>query len=265
MFYLAAQIWLHLGLAFALGCGTVWWYLRRRAEEGVDEVPELAEPQTRALVERLTAEKAGLELRVNQLSTELHSQGKALEEGNRRLSAAESELMDSGNVGERLAVDAATTEEALRVSQSDLQHAREELILKTDELAHRRAEWTEESVSQRRDIESLRGQLRRRRTPPRTGRPETHLEPRLPDRLLLNEEGEGGGEPTGDDLTQIKGVGRVLAGLLNEMGIHTFREIASWTSSDIERIQSSLPQFPGRIRRDDWVAQAADLDQTSRV
>lgn len=83
--------------------------------------------------------------------------------------------------------------------------------------------------------------------------------PRLPDALV---EHAGVDDPEPDDLTRIRGVGPVLAKLLNEMGIHTFREIADWTAEDVDRIQACLPRFPGRIRRDDWVAQAAELDRS---
>ncbi len=59
-----------------------------------------------------------------------------------------------------------------------------------------------------------------------------------------------------DDLTQIKGLGPKLAGLLNTLGVTTFAEIASWDEADIDRVDEKLDRFKGRIRRDSWVEQA---------
>ncbi|HSG95850.1 MAG TPA: hypothetical protein VLA28_10035, partial [Afifellaceae bacterium] len=62
----------------------------------------------------------------------------------------------------------------------------------------------------------------------------------------------------GDDLTKIKGIGQVLKGKLNQLGITTFRQIADFTGADIERVNAEL-DFPGRIERERWVEQARDL------
>ncbi len=64
-------------------------------------------------------------------------------------------------------------------------------------------------------------------------------------------------QPTGatDDLTKIKGIGRVLQGKLHQQGVTTFRQIADFTRSDIERVGAVL-NFSGRIEREQWVEQA---------
>lgn len=59
-----------------------------------------------------------------------------------------------------------------------------------------------------------------------------------------------------DDLTRIKGLGPKISGLLTEMGVTSFSQIASWSDADIERIDAELGRFKGRITRDQWVAQA---------
>jgi predicted flap endonuclease-1-like 5' DNA nuclease len=61
-----------------------------------------------------------------------------------------------------------------------------------------------------------------------------------------------------DDLTKIKGIGQVLKGKLNGLGITTFRQIAEFTEADIERVNTEL-DFPGRIERERWVEQARDF------
>ena len=62
----------------------------------------------------------------------------------------------------------------------------------------------------------------------------------------------------GDDLTKIKGIGQVLKGKLNRLGITTFKQISEFTEADIERVNAEL-DFPGRIERERWVEQARDF------
>jgi predicted flap endonuclease-1-like 5' DNA nuclease len=44
--------------------------------------------------------------------------------------------------------------------------------------------------------------------------------------------------------------------MLHELGVTRFEQIASWSEADIDRIDSQLGRFKGRIRRDQWVEQA---------
>ena len=59
----------------------------------------------------------------------------------------------------------------------------------------------------------------------------------------------------GDDLTRIKGIGKVLSGKLNGLGITTFRQIADFTAEDVARLSRDL-KLPGRIEREKWIEQA---------
>lgn len=61
-----------------------------------------------------------------------------------------------------------------------------------------------------------------------------------------------------DDLKLIFGIGPVLEKTLNEMGIFHFRQIASWSAADIQRIDALLVNFRGRVKRDNWVRGAKD-------
>ena len=61
-----------------------------------------------------------------------------------------------------------------------------------------------------------------------------------------------------DDLKLIKGVGPQLEGVLNDMGFWHFDQISKWTSSEINWVDSRL-KFKGRIVRDNWISQAAEL------
>ncbi|MEM9098340.1 MAG: hypothetical protein AAGC79_07425 [Pseudomonadota bacterium] len=61
-----------------------------------------------------------------------------------------------------------------------------------------------------------------------------------------------------DDLTKIKGVGKVLAGELNEMGIYKFSQIASWSEENVKFVDEAFSP-KGRVTRDGWVDQAKAL------
>lgn len=61
-----------------------------------------------------------------------------------------------------------------------------------------------------------------------------------------------------DDLKLISGVGPKLEGVLNELGFWHFDQIAKWTGAEIAWVDSRL-KFKGRIERDNWIAQAANL------
>lgn len=58
-----------------------------------------------------------------------------------------------------------------------------------------------------------------------------------------------------DKLTDINGIGPVIEGKLNAMGVTSFKQIAEFTAEDIERIDGEL-NFKGRIAREEWIAQA---------
>ena len=61
-----------------------------------------------------------------------------------------------------------------------------------------------------------------------------------------------------DDLTKISGIGPVIVGKLNDMGITTFDQIAKLKKADIVEIDEKL-NFKGRIERDEWIKQAKEL------
>jgi NADH-quinone oxidoreductase subunit E len=61
-----------------------------------------------------------------------------------------------------------------------------------------------------------------------------------------------------DDLQRIKGVGPVNEKRLHELGVYHFEQIAAWVRSEIRWVATYL-SFPGRIDREQWVAQAVRL------
>ncbi|MDG4594927.1 MAG: phasin family protein [Candidatus Contendobacter sp.] len=62
-----------------------------------------------------------------------------------------------------------------------------------------------------------------------------------------------------DDLKLISGIGPVLEGKLNGVGINTYRQIVALTDDEIERLESEVINLSGRIHRDDWIGQAKSL------
>jgi NADH-quinone oxidoreductase subunit E len=75
------------------------------------------------------------------------------------------------------------------------------------------------------------------------------------DRPLALEAPRDGGP---HDLQSIKGVGPVNEKRLHELGVFHFDQIATWGRSEIRWVATYL-SFPGRIDREQWVAQAAKL------
>jgi len=65
-------------------------------------------------------------------------------------------------------------------------------------------------------------------------------------------------EGPADDLKKISGVGPVLEKKLNALGIATYAQIANFSAEDITRVDEAL-SFKGRIERDNWLDQAAEL------
>ena len=58
-----------------------------------------------------------------------------------------------------------------------------------------------------------------------------------------------------DDLQRISGVGPVIERTLHGLGFYHFDQIAGWTASEVVWVSEHL-NFPGRIEREEWVAQA---------
>ncbi len=58
-----------------------------------------------------------------------------------------------------------------------------------------------------------------------------------------------------DDLTEINGIGPVIAGKLNALGITTFKQIAELNPEEVAKIDGEL-NFKGRIDREEWISQA---------
>ena len=63
-----------------------------------------------------------------------------------------------------------------------------------------------------------------------------------------------------DNLTLIKGLGKVMQKKLNAEGVNRFQQIKNWTAQDIARISDKL-SLKDRVAKEDWVKQAAELSK----
>jgi len=61
-----------------------------------------------------------------------------------------------------------------------------------------------------------------------------------------------------DDLKAISGIGPKLERLLNSIGVYHYEQIASWTPRQVDWVNAAI-SFRGRIERERWVVQAAQL------
>jgi large subunit ribosomal protein L21 len=82
---------------------------------------------------------------------------------------------------------------------------------------------------------------------------EAAMDGRQPGNLL-----EGPREGGADDLKKIKGVGPKLEGVLHEIGVFHFDQIAAWGPEEVAYMNDRL-SFKGRIERDNWIEKAAEL------
>jgi predicted flap endonuclease-1-like 5' DNA nuclease len=71
-------------------------------------------------------------------------------------------------------------------------------------------------------------------------------------KLLIKPEGRA------DDLQRIVGIGPKLSKLLNDIGVWHFRQIASWTPTEVSWVNDKIA-FKGRIEREGWQKQAPRL------
>jgi predicted flap endonuclease-1-like 5' DNA nuclease len=70
-----------------------------------------------------------------------------------------------------------------------------------------------------------------------------------------SEDGQTGGASP-DDLKDIRGVGPALERFLHKRGVFWFKQVATWSQADIDKFEFLLPNFSGRIQRENWVQNA---------
>jgi 2-oxoglutarate dehydrogenase E1 component len=63
-----------------------------------------------------------------------------------------------------------------------------------------------------------------------------------------------------DDLTSLKGLGKVIAGKLDTAGVNTFAQLAKLSNKDINNLNDQIPGFGAKYKRYDWKTQAKVLN-----
>jgi predicted flap endonuclease-1-like 5' DNA nuclease len=61
-----------------------------------------------------------------------------------------------------------------------------------------------------------------------------------------------------DDLKKVHGIGPRFERMLNELGVHTYKQIALWRDEDIVKYARELRTFADRVHRDEWVRSARE-------
>ena len=62
-----------------------------------------------------------------------------------------------------------------------------------------------------------------------------------------------------DDLKKIKGIASVIEGLLNDLGLTTFKQITLLSDTQVKQVSRALKTFPDRMYRDKWMEQAREF------
>lgn len=62
-----------------------------------------------------------------------------------------------------------------------------------------------------------------------------------------------------DNLQEIVGIGKVFEKALNDIGVYSFRQLATFGPGDIARVNRELKECRGRLEQDDWIGQAKEL------
>lgn len=136
----------------------------------------------------------------------------------------------------------------IRSRDSEAAALRQQLIDREAELAQL-GEFAQDRARLYRDLATARAETARYR------QLVVDIETNAPPPILA-----GVGEP--DDLKLIVGIGPVLERMLHGLGVTTFRQIARWSDRDVAEFDAKLPEFPGRIVRDQWVTQARALHES---
>lgn len=143
-----------------------------------------------------------------------------------------------------------------------------------DALEHKMAVLSTDNEALRGEIQAMKSGVASRSISPAesTMYPEVHPMPGLPDAPIVEDEPElrfTAQKPfmdkireqvaERDDLTRIDGIGNFLEKQLNDIEVYTYEEISSWDSERIQQVTAKIGYFEGRIEKDKWVEQAAQL------
>lgn len=112
----------------------------------------------------------------------------------------------------------------------------------------------EQEMRQRELVAELQGQLAASKRPPQSKPPASASRPAAPLPPAQHS------AKSRDDLTAIKGIGKVIEKKLHDLGITSFSQIATMGPEEVRRVNEAL-EFPGRVEREQWIEQARELSR----
>lgn len=240
--------------------------------------------EAEARADRIEEEKAGLHKQIFQLTQEVDS----LRSSEKSLKATIDDLNNQLNHSEEQNQPFSTSpvpnpEEGNAEELVQMQSIYNATRTKLSSLEQRVEEIAQENQSLRQQMNSLQVQGARiptepvaTKTPQETEatHPNVHPMPGLPDADVVDDEPDVivfkrdktileekliTTDIEKDDLTLIEGVGTFLEKKLNNIGVYTYEEMSTWDSNRVAEVTKAIGHFEGRIEKDKWVEQAAQL------
>ena len=258
MSYLILQIVLCLGAAALLGVGFGWVLARRDLDAKVQEERDL---RSAAVADWQSRHQEAVNLgdaarnRISALETDLDALRRDLQDKAERAAQVEGRIERGAEEVRRLqeaaAGHSAEKDAVIAQLQKGLTEREGELAKVRERMGELEAQLAVRSEAVERcsdECDRLRAENAALHGRHRKMEPKPAEQPSPPSLFAA--------APVKDDLKKISGVGPKLERLLNQMQIFNFRQIASWSEQEIDSVQAKLHEFPGRIRRDDWVAGA---------
>ena len=265
-------VWLVLGIL--VGALIAWWFLSKQFKTKMEEQEAWLSQARQQAEQDLEKERSAHETTKARLSDAEEKQSSA----EQRAASSETELGTIRTELDQLKSTSSETETERRRLESELAEANRQTTTLSEDLEQARTarneaadadrsrigEFERRIDDQQKEIDRLQSELEARQTVTEDAAPAAGAPPtRAPSEDEESEDQAYGlaSEPVSepsegtDDLTKIKGIGRVLEGKLHGLGVTTFRQIAEFSAADIDRINAVL-DFPGRIEREQWVEQA---------
>ncbi|MFC2086897.1 hypothetical protein ACFLSA_01885 [Bacteroidota bacterium] len=163
----------------------------------------------------------------------------------------------------------------IEVIESDLNDHKKQILVLREEKNNMQKELSEKDNEVRhlaREVEALKAlhaeavhetddmKLKNKRTEQKLSEKDEALTSRTQGMHLLDYNSFGTAkEEEKDDLKMISGIGPFIEERLHALDIYTFRQISKFTAKDVETIDEAIEFFSGRIKRDEWIAQAKEL------
>ena len=264
-------VWLVLGIL--VGVLIAWWFLSKRCKTQLEEQEAWLSQARQQAEQDLEKERSAHETTKARLSDAEEKQSSA----EQRAASSETELGTIRTELDQLKSTSAEAETERRRLESELAEANRQTTSLSEDLEQARTARDEAADAdrsrtgelerriddQQKEIDRLQAELETRQTVTEeaapAGAPPTSAPSQDEERKdqAYSSASESVSEPSAatDDLTKIKGIGRVLEGKLHGLGVTTFMQIAEFSAADIDRINAVL-DFPGRIERERWVEQA---------